>query len=367
MRVRGFFSLVVFGLVAFISPQQSHAIGYGEVLGVIDGVYFQNGGYVVSGWACRLGTPGSIDVHMYLGGDAGSGTFGTAVTANMPSEPAVAAACLTTGSNFRFAIPLTGQLLAAFGGKSIYIHGISANGTPNYTISNSGAFKIPAPMVTNHGQGCSLGECLWATGSGFGSHCTFTFYTPDWSIVPGTGSSVLGTIPGACSDTSGSTATLPTNVLANYSSVNVVIVDTDSGRWAEPYTQSLSGFLKPTVSNAGSGCDHNQCIWIAGANLGTSCHVNLYTPDWSIVPGTNASLLGSVAASCSNTLATAEIPQDILSKYPAANILVVNDQYGVWSNTRRFTWSSGIDPSAYSLAIKMIMAAPATSPDSNWK
>ena len=115
---------------------------YAGITGVIDGVYYTNGLTVASGWACDSGHPESIAVHLYAGGPAGTGNFVTAVMANLPSDGAVAAACGSTGTNYRFQIEI-GSYQAENVAKTIYVHGISISGGPNYTIYNSGAFIFP--------------------------------------------------------------------------------------------------------------------------------------------------------------------------------------------------------------------------------
>lgn len=71
-----------------------------------------------------------------------------AYTANVASEPGVAAVCNAQGSNYRFAIPLSDAARQAHANKTIHIHGISPVGAPNLTINRSGVFSIPAPLTT---------------------------------------------------------------------------------------------------------------------------------------------------------------------------------------------------------------------------
>jgi hypothetical protein len=127
---------------------ESHAWSYGDVVGVIDGVSSWGGNYYVTGWACALGNPQSIAVHMYVGGDAGSGHFAEAVGAYQASEPAVAAACLSTGSAYRFSFPLPSYMISLYAGMPIYVHAISPTGGPNNLINNSGNTYMPFPKTT---------------------------------------------------------------------------------------------------------------------------------------------------------------------------------------------------------------------------
>jgi hypothetical protein len=130
-------SLLAFSFMLFCVVRAN-----GQITGVIDGVYYRNGLTVAAGWACDYGHPESVAVHLYAGGPAGTGTFVNAATANLPSDGAVAAACGSTGSNYRFEIDI-GDYQAQNVGKTIYVHGISISGGPNYTIYNSGAFIFP--------------------------------------------------------------------------------------------------------------------------------------------------------------------------------------------------------------------------------
>lgn len=117
-----------------------------EITGLIDGVYQGPNGAYVSGWACSLYFDNSVNVHLYVGGSAGSGTIITGITANLQSEPQVAQACRASGGAYRFSFDIESQR-AAHGGKKIYIHGISPVGRGNSLIGRSGVFVVP-PITT---------------------------------------------------------------------------------------------------------------------------------------------------------------------------------------------------------------------------
>ena len=55
------------------------------------------GKYYVKGWACQTGLNDSIDVHLYVGGPAGTGKAIKSLKANLSSESAVANACSASG------------------------------------------------------------------------------------------------------------------------------------------------------------------------------------------------------------------------------------------------------------------------------
>jgi len=133
------------GLTA-VTPATSVTVGATAITGNIDDVRLVNGVYQILGWACSSGRNASIDVHLYVGGAAGAGTFATSTTANLASDAAVASACQASGTNYRFSIPLTAAMREQFANQKIYIHGISPEGGPNSLIGASGIFSVPAPL-----------------------------------------------------------------------------------------------------------------------------------------------------------------------------------------------------------------------------
>ncbi|MFD0739974.1 RHS repeat-associated core domain-containing protein [Lysobacter koreensis] len=116
------------------------------VTGHIEGVNLVGAQYSLGGWACSTGRNQSIDVHLYVGGPAGSGAMVAGYAANLGSEPAVAAACQAQGTAYRFAIPITAATRQNHANKKIYLHGISPDGQANLLIANSGTFSIPPPL-----------------------------------------------------------------------------------------------------------------------------------------------------------------------------------------------------------------------------
>ena len=126
------------------SAPTSVTVGSTEVTGWIDSV---NSAYKVVGWACSTGRNQPIDVHMYVGGGSGVGTFVAAQTSNEPSEPAVAATCHAQGAAYRFSIPLTAAIRQEHANKKIYVHGISPEGRSNLLLNGSGIYVVPAPLA----------------------------------------------------------------------------------------------------------------------------------------------------------------------------------------------------------------------------
>lgn len=120
-----------------------------RITGFIEGISQQGSNYFLYGWACAKTYPGSIDVHVYVGGPAGGGTFAFSGTANLVSDTGIAAACNSTGSNYRFWLQIPQSVMAEYGGQRIWVHGISPFGLPNLAIGNSGNLTIPgAPVIS---------------------------------------------------------------------------------------------------------------------------------------------------------------------------------------------------------------------------
>lgn len=93
---------------------------------------FEGGQYYVHDWACQEGNRGSIEVQIYAShpaGDTPPGTYVTAGTANLDSEPAVDQECHdANGGKHQFNIALPNQLLRTFQQKKLYAHGIALAG-----------------------------------------------------------------------------------------------------------------------------------------------------------------------------------------------------------------------------------------------
>jgi len=120
--------------------------------GFVDGIGTEYGQYYLGGWACAVGQPGPINVELYVGGPPGTGTqIGTTYPANITSESGVAAACNSTGTNYRYMILLSASTVAAYGGKPIYVVGVSADGQTTGVLSQSGKFNVPTNPVSGAG------------------------------------------------------------------------------------------------------------------------------------------------------------------------------------------------------------------------
>ncbi len=111
-----------------------------DVRGHIDQVTAEG---LVSGWACARGIDQPIGVHLYAGGPSGTGSLVATGFANQASEPGVAAACNSNGTQHRFAFQLNDQQLRQFSGRSVVVHGISPVGRANDVIGRSGEMSLP--------------------------------------------------------------------------------------------------------------------------------------------------------------------------------------------------------------------------------
>lgn len=118
-----------------------------SVIGNVERVRSAMPDYFLEGWACSTARNASINVHVYVGGAAGTGTFVGAYAANLASEPAVATACKAQGTAYRYSIPLTDTIRQQHSNKLIYVHGISPEGQPNNLLNGSGVLSVSPPLA----------------------------------------------------------------------------------------------------------------------------------------------------------------------------------------------------------------------------
>ena len=141
-------------------------VGQSTVIGRVDDLRLDaDGGQQLIGWACSTGRDASIDVQLYAGGPAGTGTWIGSYTANQPSEPAIASTCQAYGTAYRFVIPITAQIKQAYANQKLYVHGISPVGAANNLLDGSGVLTIAAPLSVSrkyvydaHQQLCKIIE-----------------------------------------------------------------------------------------------------------------------------------------------------------------------------------------------------------------
>ncbi|HEV7775846.1 MAG TPA: hypothetical protein VGO76_03215 [Luteibacter sp.] len=150
------------------------------IIGDVDGLANVSGTYYIQGWACSTGFPDSINVDLYVGGPAGTGTDIGRYLANLSSEPAVGVQCHTSGSAYRFSIPIANATRAGYPGQAIYIHGISTVGNANLTIARSGLFVVPPAAGTPASVSATLAANLSTLTASWSAVTDATTYTTQY-------------------------------------------------------------------------------------------------------------------------------------------------------------------------------------------
>jgi len=132
------------------------------VLGTVDGFYSGDGGRpVLSGWTCESGNPASIQVDVFVDAPYPRGQFVGRFPANASSEPAVAASCSTTGTAYRFAVPIQDRDWVQFSGKPVYAYGVAPGGSA--PIGAGGGHAMPgggSAATCQIGDLSSLNACI---------------------------------------------------------------------------------------------------------------------------------------------------------------------------------------------------------------
>lgn len=128
-----------------MSPSQPRTVTVEpmSVPGQIEGVRDNGaGGFDAYGWACLAGTSASIDVQLFARDTAPNGgvLIGT-VRADQTSEPAISAACRTSGTPHRFSFTLTEAIRRAHPNKKLFAYGVGAGA--NVLLGQSGQHSIP--------------------------------------------------------------------------------------------------------------------------------------------------------------------------------------------------------------------------------
>jgi hypothetical protein len=143
--------------------------------GWIDGGYWANGQFNVSGWACDRGSPRSVVVTL-VHPRTGAGI--TSALANNPSEPAVANACAAPGAtNLRFTLSISGGTEESLIAQPIQVLAASNLATRAARLGNWGAISYPdnairgyldnaadgGDQVVLRGWGCARGvaQSIW--------------------------------------------------------------------------------------------------------------------------------------------------------------------------------------------------------------
>src|ERR1700704_4744149 len=145
MRIEG--SIARTTATAFLIVAALYARGTRAQSGWIDGGYWANGQFNISGWACDRGSspPGVV-----VGIDPRHGAGIASAMANNPSEPAVGAACgAPWATNLRFNVAVGAATEEALIGQPILVQAYSNLSRRWFRLGNWGA--IPYPDNTVHG------------------------------------------------------------------------------------------------------------------------------------------------------------------------------------------------------------------------
>ncbi len=129
------------------------------IKGNIDGV----SGTHITGWACSTYIETPIDVHVYVGGAAGSGTHAITGRADQAGEAGLGTQCGTQNTARRFRIAVPPNVVNGYSNSLVYVHGISAVGGSNDLLTGSGVHRIPynkfpTVSLTSPANGGVVGE-----------------------------------------------------------------------------------------------------------------------------------------------------------------------------------------------------------------
>ncbi len=116
-----------------------------QIIGNLDTAVVANGALAVRGWACHIGDPRPMGIHIYRNFQAGKGgIYIGGGSANINHEVGVSHRCVSgaTAHRFEIKIPTASKVLPA--NAPLYVYGISLiAGKSNTLLGNSGTVKIP--------------------------------------------------------------------------------------------------------------------------------------------------------------------------------------------------------------------------------
>src|ERR1700730_14839352 len=173
MRIEG--SIARTTATAFLIDAALYARGTRAQSGWIDGGYWVNGQFNISGWACDRGSspPGMV---MVIGPGSGGGI--ASAMANNPSEPAVGAACgAPWATNLRFNVAVGAATEEALIGRPVLVQAYSNLSRRCFRLGNWGAISYPDNAIRGYvdnafdgrgqggfsGWGCARGiaQSIW--------------------------------------------------------------------------------------------------------------------------------------------------------------------------------------------------------------
>ncbi|UPG95257.1 hypothetical protein [Luteibacter aegosomatissinici] len=324
-----------------------------KVIGNIDGIAADNNS--INGWACSTGLSQSIDVHLYVGGPAGSGAFLRAVTANLASESAIQQACHGSGSAYRFSIPLLEADKVTYYGQALYVHGISPVGGTNDLVTGSGLYAMPrspnappapAPATAAANADKSAVTVTWTAAARAARYEVWQVHNGAWaSLYTGGALSAVASTPAdgpyvyevrACNDSGCS-------VYAETAQLNLLHVPAKVAAISAPATStgSVPVSWSATTYATSYQVDHYDSSWSTVYNgPATSATFNeSHSGAWFYrVRACNANGCGDYVASGGTTILLPPSPTPTLSGGGTTN----SGAYGV-------SWSGSTDAASYNL------------------
>lgn len=119
-----------------------------RVIGNIGGITEHSDHYTVFGWTCEVYNDQPIEVEFYAGGQKGQGDFIVGGLTHASSEAAISTLCANQGTLHRFSLRLPEDKILAHAGKTLYGHGVFADGTAGGLIGLSNTHKLPEVETT---------------------------------------------------------------------------------------------------------------------------------------------------------------------------------------------------------------------------
>jgi len=173
MRIEG--SMARTTATAFLIAAALYARETRAQSGWIDGGYWANGQFNISGWACDRGSSQPVMVMVV---DPRNGMGIASAMASNPSEPGVAAACSAPwATNLRFTIPVAAATAEALIGRPILVQAYSNLSRQWFRLANWGALSYPDNAIRGYidsvfdgggqvvlsGWGCARGvaQSIW--------------------------------------------------------------------------------------------------------------------------------------------------------------------------------------------------------------
>lgn len=147
------------------------------IIGHVNGITMPShvtGSYVIGGWACEVGNSSPIQVQLYVGGPAGTGTSIGTYSANITSGSGLDAntLCNATGLSYGFSITLANSTLTSYGGRLIYVYGVSDDGSSSQLLSGSGALDVPSETIVGNISGVDASSDPY-----------YQYYVEGWACV----------------------------------------------------------------------------------------------------------------------------------------------------------------------------------------